>query len=59
MVYSESHLEEAVLSMLAGLGWQAVPGAVIAPGEPSAERPPAHGWQVIASITPRNRPDRQ
>lgn len=36
--FHESDLEEAVLSTLSTLGWQHVAGAVIAPGEPAAER---------------------
>ncbi|HRN51843.1 MAG TPA: type I restriction endonuclease subunit R [Anaerolineales bacterium] len=36
--YHESHLEEAVFSTLSALGWQHIPGVVIAPGEPTAER---------------------
>lgn len=36
--FHESDLEEVVLSTLSTLGWQHVPGAVMAPGEPAAER---------------------
>lgn len=38
MSFHESDLEEAVLNTLSTLGWQHIPGAVIAPGEPAAER---------------------
>ena len=36
--FNESHVEDAALSWLEGLGWFVVHGAEIAPGEPSAER---------------------